>query len=237
MTTPISGPKTDASSPETVAWSAPVDVEAADEVAAALTLVARLLIAPPDVALLTALRDEPSGEFPLATRPGARGALAKITVEARAVSTDDLQALVEVLDGEFERLFRGPGHVLATPFESVYMSEEHLVFQPPTAHVRSWFAHHGLEWSRKGAEPEDHIGLELEFLGHLIGNAFESENPRAVLVEARRFAVEHPFRFVWDFQSRFQATARSAFYQGTCSYLAVTLAALEDLLGLEDQVR
>ncbi len=217
--------------------SSPVDLEFADETAGALALTARLLLAPPDPQLLTALHGEDPASFPLANRPGALGAIAKLQVEAAGAVPGDGDALAQVCADEYERLFRGPGHVAATPFESVYTSEEHLVFQRSTALVRSWYAQHGLEWAHQSAEPDDHIGLEMEFLSVLIGRVLGEQNPGPLVDEARDFAREHLLTFAWDFQARLQGAARSAFYQGTAAYTAVVLAALEDLLGLADEVR
>lgn len=213
------------------------DLAVADEVAGGLALVSRLLLAPPDPTLLASLAGERAQDFPLAARPGALGAIAKLQVEASDASATDLASLAGLFNAEYEGLLRGPGHVPAIPFESVYISEEHLVFQRSTALVRGWFAQHGLAWSQQSAEPDDHIGLELEFLSVLIGRALGEKNPQALLDEARDFAVQHPFTFAWDFQARLQGAARSAFYQGVAAYTAVVLAALEDLLEIGEDAR
>ena len=72
------------------------------------------------------------------------------------------------------RLFLGPGKVLAAPWESVHFTEERLVFQQQTLQVRGWYSRFGLEVIKLHQEPDDHIGLELEFLAHLANLGLQS---------------------------------------------------------------
>ena len=59
------------------------------------------------------------------------------------------------------RAFSSSAKVL-TPPESVYFSEERLVFQEETLQVREWYRRFDLQ-SVKLHEPDDHVGLELTF--------------------------------------------------------------------------
>jgi TorA maturation chaperone TorD len=68
---------------------------------------------------------------------------------------------------DFTHLFLGPDKAPAAPWESVYFCDERLVFQQQTLQVREWYARFGLEPIHLHQEPDDHIGLELEFLAHL----------------------------------------------------------------------
>src|ERR1700690_61067 len=64
-------------------------------------------------------------------------------------------------------LFIGTDHVLAPVWESVYFSEKRLVFQEQTLQVRDWYSRFGLQAERLNREPDDHIGLEMNFVAHL----------------------------------------------------------------------
>ena len=71
------------------------------------------------------------------------------------------------LTWDFNRLFVGPGEMLAAPWESVYRSKTKLTFQEPTLQVRALYERFGFEAPGIHREPDDHLGLELDFLGSL----------------------------------------------------------------------
>ena len=75
--------------------------------------------------------------------------------------------LLPDLRWDYTRLFIGPGHVLAPPWESVYRSRERLLFDQATLDVRQAYARFGLQAPRLNHEPDDHLGLELAFMFHL----------------------------------------------------------------------
>jgi TorA maturation chaperone TorD len=125
----------------------------------------------------------------------------------------------EAMRIDYTRLFIGPGTVLTPPWESVFFSKERLTFQESTLHVREWYRRFGLEMKKLHSEPDDHIGLELEFLAHLskLGAAASQETgkPPGELLDAQRaFLTEHVMTWapVWCGQVRGQA--KTAFYRG-----------------------
>lgn len=69
---------------------------------------------------------------------------------------------------DFNRLFIGPGKLLAPPYESSYRSAESLVMQEETLAVRRYYSLAGLAVVKQNNEPDDFIGFELEFLRFLI---------------------------------------------------------------------
>lgn len=79
------------------------------------------------------------------------------------VTESELQEAEE----EFNRLFLGPGMIVAPPWESVYRSKEQLLFDESTYQVRRCYHEFGLEFVRENNEPDDHITIELEFLMHV----------------------------------------------------------------------
>lgn len=71
------------------------------------------------------------------------------------------------LKRDYDRLFVGPGKLLAVPWESVYRSQEGLIFEQQTVAVRQFYRRFAMAVPKPGIEPEDHIGLELRFVAHL----------------------------------------------------------------------
>lgn len=69
---------------------------------------------------------------------------------------------------EFQRLFVGPGPLVAPPWESFYRSREHLLFEEWTYQVREQYHQFGLQFKNENNEPDDHLLLELEFMLSLI---------------------------------------------------------------------
>lgn len=74
---------------------------------------------------------------------------------------------------EYNRLFVGPGKLLAPPYESAYRNAQGLVMQEETLLVRQFYLQAGIEVSNKNAIPDDHLGLELEFICYLLSREGE----------------------------------------------------------------
>jgi len=73
------------------------------------------------------------------------------------------------LESDFNRLFVGPGKPLAPPWESYYLSRDHLLFQEETLAVREAYRRLGLEAVSLHSEPDDSLSLELSFMAELCG--------------------------------------------------------------------
>ena len=76
-------------------------------------------------------------------------------------------AQLDALTWDFNRLFVGPGEMLATPWESVYRSRTKLTFQESTLQVRELYERFGVQAPAIHREPDDHLGLELAFVATL----------------------------------------------------------------------
>lgn len=122
------------------------------------------------------------------------------------------------LEWDYTRLFIGPGHVLAPPWESVYLSREHLLFDQPTLEVRRLYAEYGLQAPRLNAEPDDHLGLELAFLVHLcslgLAALHQGENPAALIEAQHRFLGEHLLRWAPQCLELVIDNANTDYYRG-----------------------
>lgn len=140
-----------------------------DRFAAAFTSLSSLLVAAPDATRLDRVRDEELiGDWPLRKDLDGRRGVDLLHRSALAA-----EGAAEVRR-DYNRLFFGPGPVIASPYESVYRSEEHLVFELQTLQVREAYAGFGLSAPMLNKEPDDHIGLEMGFLGALCVQAMDA---------------------------------------------------------------
>jgi TorA maturation chaperone TorD len=124
------------------------------------------------------------------------------------------------LKADYTRLFTGHTKIPVAPWESVFFTEERLVFQAQTQDVREWYRRFGLEVDNQFMEPEDHIGLELTFIGHLaklglealiLNNDAELEQ---VLAAQRDFAARHLFLWAPLWCKLMGEYAQTDFYRG-----------------------
>ena len=78
------------------------------------------------------------------------------------------------------------------PFESVHRNEEGLVFDKETLEVRDQYRRLGLQAPHLNREPDDHIGLELDFLAQCCVSALTALEQDATLAAERyeRIAAE-----------------------------------------------
>ncbi len=143
------------------------------------------------------------------------------------------------LCSDYTRLFIGPGKVLAPPWESVHFSDDRLTFQESTLRVREWYRRFGLQAEKLHHEPDDHIGLELEFVAHLAKRALQAleqddqaEYDAAVAAQ-RRFITEHPGRWAAGWCRQVETQARTDFYRGMAILTRGAVAETARLLNIE----
>ncbi len=187
-----------------------------------LSVIARLVSTYPqddDLAWLQSIIDEdllldiPYGTEQRDTMRGA-GLLAK------GLTPSLTNRALQEMQTDYVRLFIGPGRVLAPPWESVYFSEDRLVFQEQTLQVRNWYRRFGLEPEKLHKEPDDHIGLEISFVAYLARLAFEAlaeqdEEEFEQLLEAQRqFLSEHLLKWGPYWCDLVLEHAQTEFYQG-----------------------
>jgi putative dimethyl sulfoxide reductase chaperone len=185
-----------------------------DAYAGACTFLSRLFLETVDESLVAALTDGPGKivDWPLSgDEDTVRGLQA-----LRAGATTPL----DVLAVDHRDLFEGPDHVLACPYESVYLSDEHLTFEQQTLDVRAFYNQFGVEAPSVGKEPDDHIGLELSFISHLcvLGldaiEASDADAETAMIATIGDFLEQHLLRWVDDCLDRVVEHAATDFYRG-----------------------
>ena len=142
----------------------------------------------------------------------------------------------EELEADYRRLFVGPGHMLAPPWESVHRSDEGLTFEAETLGVRAAYAEFGLQAPALNKEPDDHIGLELAFIGELAVAALNAAEAgdvggqAAVLHGASRFMAEHVSQWAPAWAVLVHENASTALYRAVGLLLAGALPELGRVL-------
>lgn len=112
----------------------------------------------------------------------------------------------------------------ASPYESVWLSDDHLSCAPPMFELRELYAESGLQvadWRRRF---DDHLVLQLQYLRHLMANA-------AVLApKMTNFIDEHLGYWFPDFAARVVMQCDTAFYAALMELTQVWLTHFRHLL-------
>lgn len=145
------------------------------------------------------------------------------------------QADWEQLGGEHIRLFSNSGPVTVPPWESVYRSEEHIIYDEHTLAVQDFYREWGIEAADRRQGPADHIGLECGFMAVLTGRslrALEKGESAAPFLKAQsRFLDEHLLTYSEQFSELLVKNSQSGLYQGIGGFLQGFLKADSRLLG------
>ena len=144
-------------------------------------------------------------------------ALELLTSWAKENEHTDPETLCRELLQDYNALFVGPGHLLAPPWESVYLTEEKLTFGPPTMEVRAFYLRHGLEYFRKNHEPDDHFGLEMEFMAKLVSKQRQAQSKQEeeyYIKEQMAFLEDHVLKWLNDFTNDVYQYSKTKYFQG-----------------------
>ncbi|EFH09222.1 molecular chaperone [Pseudoroseomonas cervicalis] len=134
-------------------------------------LLGRLMVAPPDGALLANLRGLQGQPDTLLGR-----AYAGLSQAARAAKPD-------AVEREYHALFIGVGRGELLPFASYYLTG--FLHERPLAELRDTLARIGVERAPGVAEPEDHLGFLCETMAGLIAGVFPAGPEEAPAFFAR----------------------------------------------------
>lgn len=208
--------------------SQPVDAAALDAFAASFLVLGRLHL---DHATEGTRRDVYSqlSDWPFWCEPSPLPELADLHAEAHAAHTRGIDLLQrswesheddETIRMDLDFLYGVSAHARVSPFESVHVGEEQLVFDTETIQVRMYYSRLGLQAPRLHTEPDDHLGLEFAFLSQgcqQMMTALERdqiEDYARVRDIVAAFTAEHPLRWVPAMLRQAEAQAQTAWMQG-----------------------
>lgn len=153
-------------------------------------------------------------------------------VVGEITAAGDKEQYARVLMDDYRQLFTGPDHLLAPPWESVYLTKEKLLFGEPELAVRNFYHSAGLQVGK--SEPADHLALELSFMARLC--ALAQANPEAILVKQQLFLNHHLLQWVPDWAADVTGNAQTAFWPGlaviTKSWLANDLREVQEAVAV-----
>lgn len=177
--------------------------------------------------LVRALREGLFADWPVErVGPATRQALEALcglagpASEAVYPGGDDARwnAVTQDLERDHAHLFIGP-EIAVPPWESVWRDKDRLLFGESTFAVRAAYARFGLGADRPGNEPDDHLGREFGFVGHLAGLAAtgpEASELSALMADtldaARAFLDDHLLMWMPMVREAMQRAARTPHY-------------------------
>jgi len=193
-----------------------------------LQLLARLHAKELDEAILGTLKR--SG-FPRClglrlTSEGSEEVLAHLqeTVEAWPETPDS--RLLDLLAADFAAIYLN-NSLGASPQESFWLDDEHLVMQRQMFQVREIYERHGLEVENWRTCADDHLVNELEFLARVIAGEGVQD-----IREVARFLDEHLLRWLDSFAIRIAGRCDTPFYAGLAMLTSLYCEELRNLLAL-----
>lgn len=135
----------------------------------------------------------------------------------KAILTDQ-ESLLDKLKTEYTYLMIGPNKLPAPPWESVYRTNERLLFQESTLMVRRTYLKYQFLPANYPHEADDHIALELDFMAHLAKltlDRFEDngiEEVKELLADQKSFLDEHLLVWIDQFADQIQNSKTHYFY-------------------------
>ena len=158
----------------------------------------------------------------------------KLMIESARRNSQRLSEWTEELAVEYARLFIGPENPPAIPYASFYLSESRSLMTDETLDVRKRYLDAGVAVKDLYSIPDDHIGIELEFIYDLtrrIIEKFEKEPREDVsrLFEIRDdFISGHMAVWVPLFVEKIIKAAGDDFYKGASCLLKGSILTRDD---------
>ena len=116
--------------------------------------------------------------------------------------------------------YNGDHASAAYPYESVYLSEKHLLMQNQRDEVLACYRAAGLEKDEHWREPEDHISLEFEYMQALASRSAEAlkagdrQLAQSLLRDQSYFLQDHLNQWAARFCGDVERYATTDFYRG-----------------------
>lgn len=150
----------------------------------------------------------------------------------------DLEAVRVDAAAEFASLLLNMSADPVSPFESVYTSGDHLLMQQARDEVLAAYRAEGFERSDVVNVPEDHVGIEFEFMARLCQKELEALDAgdegtaAAARVAQRAFLEGHLVNWVPQLCEDIERRATSGLYRGLAETTRQFLAFECDELGV-----
>lgn len=141
--------------------------------------------------------------------------------EAIETNLECSQPWIESLLVEFTRLMVGPGETPVVPYGSFYLSPTRNLMTEETLAVRAMYFEAGMSVECLNRIPDDHLGIELEFLYWLTQRAIAAtEAERVRWLDLRdRFIRDHYSKWVPDFANALEHAATEPFFRAVSALL------------------
>lgn len=200
-----------------------VDRENWDALAAGFGVLGRLHRQAPTQEELDTLRGM-ADEWPLPDTPAAQSGMAAWLESAQRREGADTVA------ADLNRLYGVTAKALVAPYESVHRGDDGLVFDEHTLQIRAAYRQLGLQAPLLGREPDDHLGLEFDFVAQAFGKAVEGD-PTLALEMARTFLHEHLVVWAPTVLDRVEELAQTRFLVGVAQLSHGALVSATEVLG------
>ncbi len=168
-------------------------------------------------------------------QPDTVEGLALLAAWTQSCADGITDAMLVDLKADHTALFVGLREMAAPAWESVYFSEERLLFQDRTVDVQRRYEQMGAEVQTPDREPADHIAFELSFVAHCAQmslNALENGNSLqldAITAAKREFLSEHLMQWGPKWAELVIKHAQSDFYRGLAYLVRGALAELKQI--------
>lgn len=126
----------------------------------------------------------------------------------------------------------------ASPYESVWLDEDHLMQQEPMFKVREWYERYGLASEDWRIRSDDHLALQLQFIAFLLnpnsdkasmGETFPMQKR---IEDAAQFMDEHLLLWLADFSHLVMQRCMTDFYASAAILTYVYIDQLRDTLAM-----
>jgi len=203
-----------------------------DSYAAAFCVLGALHLSPPNEEVVKDFLAM-TNQWPLPLTSKGEQAL----VDLRTELSPDLSAEdIYTLWSDQNHLYGITGSAQLPPFESVHRCDDGLVFDQETVEVRQYYGAMGFQAPHLGKEPDDHIGLEMDFVSKCLLNAADDfangnqERVRQTLAVLCGFSCEHLLTWAPDFCLEGEKLAKTQWLRTVLILSAQTLSQWEQEL-------
>lgn len=138
------------------------------------------------------------------------------------------QGAIDDLAAEYAAVYL-TGAYGASPCESVWLDDDHLICQGPMFELRELYAAKGVATENWRLRPDDHLVVQLIYIAHALRTAQTDEDWRALA----DMLDNHLLRWLPDFAARVAGRAALAFYAALAALTAAWCDALRNILAAQ----